>query len=76
MGKLINFKEAEHDPSELLKVTRDMSKEYAICEDGRCSNPMGGEKAMLGGGGNLDVTTANQSPRVNPPDISDDKKRS
>lgn len=52
----LHLKEAEHDPSEVLQMVREFSKEQAICEDDRRSNGRGRGKLILAGGGKLDGT--------------------
>lgn len=40
----IDLKEAEHDPSEVLHLTRVLSKEQALCKDDRRLSPGVGKK--------------------------------
>lgn len=58
-----NLTEAEHDPSEVLEVMCNLSKQ-AIHKDDWRSNGRSGEKTMLAGRRDMDGSMASQSPRV------------
>lgn len=64
----------EHDPSKMLRVMRDQSKEQATHEDDRRSNRRSEGKTILVGGRELDGSTANQPCRIDPPQRFDPKK--
>lgn len=56
----VDPREAEHYPSEVLKVMRDMSKVQGSREDDRRPILRGDRKTMLAGGEKLDGITARQ----------------
>lgn len=52
VGRQVDLRDVEHDPSEVLKVMRELSKGEVIREDDGRSNRRGGGKPMQRRGGN------------------------
>lgn len=66
----VDLKDADHDPSGVLKVMRELSKENVIREDDRHSNRRVGGNPVHATGRKLDGNIASQIPHGIPPETS------